>query len=158
MSYCNQEIIVKKVYLLGLALMGSLGALLPAKAMAQSNCVNLQEVTTGQTQIRKQIRVGFLGPGNMHTDFSVPPNSGLTFYEVSFIPENRARYDAQVNFRYSSGAQATVFSSGGDVAPNQVYSRWFVSPTGELPFLINTSVSGENNTAYTISVRGCRDM
>ena len=94
----------------------------------------------------------------MHTDFSVPPNSGLTFYEVSFIPENRARYDAQVNFRYSSGAQATVFSSGGDVAPNQVYSRWFVSPTGELPFLINTSVSGENNTAYTISVRGCRDM
>ncbi len=153
---------MKPSHLMGLALAGSLGAFLPAQAIAQSsqgtNCVNLQEVTSGATQIRKQIKVGFFGPGNIHTDFSVPTNSMLNYFEVSFIPENDARYDAEINFRYSSGAQATVFSSGGDVVSNQVYSRWFVSPTGELPFLINTSVSGENNTAYTIAVRGCADL
>jgi hypothetical protein len=153
---------VKTSYLVGLALAGSLGALLPAPAIAQSaqgtNCVNLQEVTSGATQIRKQIKVGFFGPGNIHTDFSVPPNSNLSYFEVSFIPENDARYDAEINFRYNTGAQATVFSSSGDVTSNLVYSRWFVSPTGELPFLINTSVSGENNTAYTISVRGCAGL
>ena len=52
---------MKRVYLLGLALAGSLGTFLPFKAIAQtaqgSNCVNLQEVTTGQTQIRKQIKI-----------------------------------------------------------------------------------------------------
>ena len=153
---------MKRVYLLGLALAGSLGTFLPFKAIAQtaqgSNCVNLQEVTTGQTQIRKQIKIGFLGPGNIHTDFSVPSNNNLNYFEVSFVPENDANYDVDVNFRYADGAQATVFSSGGDVITNQVYARWFVSPTGETPFLINTSVSGQNNTAYSISIRGCSSL
>ncbi|NEQ44267.1 MAG: hypothetical protein F6K00_12210 [Leptolyngbya sp. SIOISBB] len=102
-----------KTYLVSLALVGSLSAFLPAKAIAQSpqgsNCVNLQEVTTGRTQIRKQIKIGFLGPGNIHTDFSVPSNNSLNYFEVSFVPENDANYDVDVNFRYADGAQATVF-------------------------------------------------
>ena len=153
---------MRKAYMLGLALVGSIGALLPSKAIAQSpqgsGCVNLQEVTTGQTTIRKQIKIGFLGPGNIHTDFSVPSNNNLTYFEVRFIPENDARYDVDINFRYADGAQANVFSADGDVMTNQMYARWFVSPTGATPFLINTSVSGENNTAYTVSVRGCANL
>jgi hypothetical protein len=49
-------------------------------------------------------------------------------------------------------------SQGGNATANQTYTRRFISPTGETPFLVNTSVSGERNIAYTIAVQGCFDF
>ncbi|HIK44741.1 MAG TPA: hypothetical protein IGR64_07600 [Leptolyngbyaceae cyanobacterium M65_K2018_010] len=163
---------MKKRYLLGLVLFASLGSVTgilgadvkadtPAQVVSQANqsntCTDLLEVTTGQAQIRKVIRFSLFGPGNIHVDFAVPPTGTIDFYEVTFIPENNASYQIQVNFRYPDGLQSTVFSTTATPVANQTYSRRFVSPTGERPFLINTSVAGENNIAYTISVRGCRN-
>lgn len=163
---------IKKSYLIGLALLGSLGAMatipvadvsanvspqLIAQTPQEGTCTDLLEVTTGQAQIRKQIRLSFLGPGNIHVDFAVPPTGSIDYYEVQFTPENDATYRVEVNFRYPDGSQANVFSASGAVVRNQVYSRRFVSPTGERPFLINTSISGDNNTAYTVSARGCQN-
>ena len=163
---------MKKKYLVGLVLLGSLGASatllgthvkadtvpeLLAQAEPEPTCVDLQEVTTGQTQIRKQIRPGFLGPGNINVDFSVPSTQEFEFYEVTFMPENDANYRVAINFRYPDGSQSNVWSGSGDAQGGETYSRQFRSPTGEQPFLINTSVAGERNIAYTISVSACVD-
>jgi hypothetical protein len=163
---------MKKAYLAGLVLLGSLGVSatlletqvkadagpeLLAQAGPEATCVDLQEVTTGQTQIRKQIRPGFLGPGNINVDFSVPSTEEFEFYEVTFIPENDANYRVDVNFRYPDGSQSNVWSGSGDAQRDQTYSRRFNSPTGEQPFLINTSVAGERNIAYTIGISACVD-
>lgn len=161
---------MKNHHLVGLALIGSLGVFsgalgtnvkadTPARVISQSDqseiCTDLLEVTTGQAQIRRVIKFSPFGPGNIHLDFAVPPNGTIDYYEVTFTPENNATYQVQVNFRYPDGSQATVFSTSAMVVKNETYSRRFVSPTGERPFLINTSVGGENNIAYNIGVRGC---
>jgi hypothetical protein len=163
---------MKKRYLLGLVLFASLGSItgmLGADAKAdtptqvisqasQSNtCIDLLEVTTGQAQIRRVIKFSLFGPGNIHLDFAVPPNGTIDYYEVTFVPENNATYSLGINFRYPDGSQANVFSASAAVVKDQTYSRRFVSPTGERPFLINTSVGGENNIAYNINVRGCQN-
>jgi hypothetical protein len=161
---------MKKSYLLGLALIGSLGALMgggghevkagtPPHNVAQaksSSCVALQEVTSGQTQIRKLIKIGFFGPGNINTDFSVPSTETFDFYVVKFTPENDANYRASINFRYADGSEATGWSDSGDVTRDQLYTRRVISPIEEQPFLVNISVSGQNNTAYTVAVEACR--
>jgi hypothetical protein len=158
---------MNKQRLIGLAMIGSLGlstAMLGANAQADmlaqtteqsDTCIDLLEVTTGQAQIRRVIKFSLFGPGNIHLDFAVPPNGDIDYYEVTFVPENNANYRMQVNFRYPDGSQATVFSDSANVIKDQVYSRRFVSPTGERPFLINTSVGGQNNIAYNINIRGC---
>jgi hypothetical protein len=163
----------QKTYLIGLALLGSLVTLamqpvhgvsanpspqILAQSQNSGTCTDLLEVTTGQTQIRKQIRFSLLGPGNIHVDFAVPPAGRIDYYEVQFIPENDAVYQVDINFRYPDGSQANVFSARGEAVRNQTYSRQFVSPTGERPFLINSSIGGDNNTAYTVGVRGCRNQ
>jgi hypothetical protein len=98
-----------------------------------------------------------LGPGNINVDFSVPSTQEFEFYEVTFIPENEANYRVAINFRYPDGSQSNVWSGSGDAQQGETYSRQFSSPTGEQPFLINTSVAGERNIAYTISVSACVD-
>jgi hypothetical protein len=120
---------MKKRFLIGLAVLGSLGASAtvlgtPVKANAgaemlaqaeqAATCVELQEVTTGQTQIRRQIKPGFLGPGNIHTDFSVSSTENFEFFEVVFVPENDANYQVDINFRYPDGTEANVFSGSGN--------------------------------------------
>jgi hypothetical protein len=170
----RNKTVKNKAYSVGLALLGSLGVLsgsLGAMAQAQKSpqviaqsrettCIDLQEITTGETEVRKLIRGGvpFVGPGNIHTDFAVPPSENLEYFIVSFTPENDAFYDVEINFRYPDGAQATALSQGGNATANQTYTRRFISPTGETPFLVNTSVSGERNIAYTIAVQGCFDF
>ncbi len=161
---------MKKRYFLGLVLFASLGSLtgilgvdvkadMPTQAISQASqsntCIDLLEVTTGQAQIRRVIKFSLFGPGNIHLDFAVPPNGTINYYEVTFVPENNANYDIGINFRYPDGSQANVFSASATVVKDQVYTRRFVSPTGDRPFLINTSVGGENNIAYNINVRGC---
>jgi hypothetical protein len=163
---------MKKRYFLGLVLFASLGSLTgmlgvdvkadtPAQVTSQASqsntCIDLLEVTTGQAQIRRVIKFSFFGPGNIHLDFAVPPNGTIDYYEVTFVPENNATYSLGVNFRYPDGSQANVFSASAAVEKDRTYSRRFVSPTGERPFLINTSVGGENNIAYNINVRGCQN-
>jgi hypothetical protein len=163
---------MKKRALIGLALLGSLGVsatalgtpvkanaspemLAQAEAEAEPTCVDLQEVTTGQTQIRRQIKPGFLGPGNIHTDFSVSSAENFEFFEVVFVPENDANYQVDINFRYPDGTEANVFSGSGNAQRGETYSQRLISPTGQAPFLINTSVAGENNIAYSVTVKGC---
>jgi hypothetical protein len=163
---------MKKRYLLGLVLFASLGSLTgmlgadvkadtPAPVISQATqsnpCIDLLEVTTGQAEIRRVIKFSLFGPGNIHLDFAVPPNGTINYYEVMFVPENNATYSLGVNFRYPDGSQANVFSASAAVEKDRTYSRRFVSPTGERPFLINTSVGGENNIAYRINVRGCQN-
>lgn len=163
---------MKKGNWIGLALLGSLGvsATVLGTAVKANNmpelltqaspgptCVDLQEVTTGQTQIRKQIRPGFLGPGNINVDFTVPSTEDFAFYEVTFVPENDANYRVDVNFRYPDGSQSNVWSGSGSAQRGETYTRQFRSPTGEQPFLINTSVVGERNIAYTVGVSACQN-
>jgi hypothetical protein len=164
------NIVMKKTLFTSLALLVSLGVTatvletpvkadavteMLAQAEAEPTCVDLQEVTTGQTQIRRQIKPGFLGPGNIHTDFSVPSTENFEFFEVVFVPENDANYQVDINFRYSDGTEANVFSGSGNAQRGETYSQRLISPTGQAPFLINTSVAGENNIAYSVTVKGC---
>lgn len=150
---------MKKLYLTGLLLIGSLGALIPTglgtRVQAAERCIPLKEVTTGQSVINKQIKVALFGNNNFNTDFAVPAGTNFQFFKVKFVPENDATYAVEVNFKYSNTSSATVFNQKGLVEREKLYERKFISPTNDIPYQVNTNIGGDNNNAYTISVAGC---
>ena len=163
---------MKKNHLIGLALAGSLGtfasifgAVVPASAVAPTiaqskqsanSCTPLQEVSTGQTSIRKLIDIDLFNSGNVDTDFAVPSGANFAYYNVTFTPENNATYDVAIYFKYSDGTSSSVFNADKALEANRTYTRNFITPTGEDPFQVNTRISGQNRTAYTIEVSGCQ--
>ncbi|WP_084555007.1 hypothetical protein [[Phormidium ambiguum] IAM M-71] len=153
---------MKKTHFLvcGIVATGASAALLTAVSHAQTppplpplqrNCVFLKEVSTGQIQIRKVVRVG-----NENTDFAVPTGIRFTSYVAQFLPENNANYQANLFFKYNDGSNARVFSKtiAGKRFQREVGA--FRSPTGRQPFQINFNVSSNRNNAYQVAVMACR--
>lgn len=121
------------------------------------DCIPLEEVSTGQTEIRKQIKNELLGPGNWNTDFAVPGEENFDFFVAFFTPENDARYQGAVYFKYPDETTTTVFDGERDLQRNETYSQIFVSPTvGKQPSQINARIGGQTNTVYRIAFLGCK--
>lgn len=123
----------------------------PPLPALQKNCVFLKEVSTGQIEIRKVVRVG-----NENTDFAVPTGVRFKSYVAQFLPENNANYQANLFFKYNDGSNARVFSKtiAGKRFQREVGA--FRSPTGRQPFQINFNVSSNRNNAYQVAVMACR--
>ncbi len=152
---------MRKYYAASFGILASAGLFLGGfspnrKAIAQEVCIPLQEVTTGQTAIQKQIKNSVLFNNNWNTDFSVPDTQSFEFFVLVMTPDNTGTYKGEVNFKYSDTSAATVLSRSLELEREQTYSRAFASPTGKQPFQINARIGGENNNSYTVSVLGCR--
>ncbi len=149
---------MRKPNLLALSLIGSCSVViggLSTSVQAAEECVALKEVTTGSTEITKQIKLDLFGNNNWNTDFAVPPGQDFQFFKVEFTPQNNASYTVKVNFKYSNNSSSTVLDRQGFVDRGETYTRPFVSPTGEEPYQVNTNIGGDRNNAYTVSVAGC---
>lgn len=161
-----------------LAVVGTAAAMLPSLAVANSaddsgldptveaqtmtsptgtglSCVALQEVTTGQTELRRRIENrAFLGH-NWHTDWLVPTQTDFTYFVAIVTPENTAPYWLDVHLRMPHGGSEKVFSDRADAEAGSTFIIPFGSSTGRQPAVVNTRLGGLNGNFYTLSVVAC---
>jgi heat shock protein HslJ len=122
----------------------------------EDNCIAFQEVTTGQTEIRKRIENRVITRGNWNTDFLVPNTQEFDYFVAIITPENTAPYEFTAHLRLPGGGAEPAFSGRSDVEAGTAYSIPFQSPTGRQPVVINARVGGVNGNFYTISMVGCQ--
>lgn len=113
------------------------------------SCVALQEVTTGETEIRKRIENRVIAQGNWNTDFLVPSDE-FSYFTAILTPENNGTYQVTPNLRFSTGAYESAFTIRTSLVAGQTYSFPFQSPTGRQPAVINMRVGGVNGHVYLI--------
>lgn len=119
---------------------------------APKKCIYLREITTKQAVVRKVIATN---NSNANTDFAVPTGIQFTSYIGKLIPENNARYQADVNLKYNDGSSSTVVSRTIQARRFYLYNQPFRTPTGRQPFQINTRVTGDRNNAYQVALLAC---
>lgn len=122
----------------------------------EDDCIALQEVTTGQTEIRKRIENRIITSGNWNTDFLVPTGGNFDYFVAIITAENTAPYEFMANLRLPGGGSEVAFRGRSDVQAGTTYSIPFQSPTGRQPTVINARVGGVNGNFYTISMAGCQ--
>ncbi|MGF1570956.1 MAG: hypothetical protein ACFCVD_23255 [Nodosilinea sp.] len=118
-------------------------------------CVALQEVTTGETEIRKRIENRLIAQGNWNTDFLVPSGQEFTYYVAIITPENDDAYEMIANMRFSDGSSEQAFSRRADLTNGETYAIPFQSSTFTPAAVINLRVGGTNGNFYTISAAAC---
>jgi hypothetical protein len=117
--------------------------------------VALQEVTTGQTEVRKRIENRAFGSNNWHTDWLVPTQPNVSYFVAVVTPENTAPYWLDVHLRMPHGGSEQVFSDSADAVAGSTFIIPFASATGRQPAVVNTRLGGVNGNFYTISVAAC---
>jgi len=132
----------------------------PSEAeMQQRGCQYLREVSTGQTHIRKTIRISlgvFVRRGNADADFAVPAGINFTNYIAVMVPEHEAAYKTAVHLKYPEGRSDTVYQRDVPLERGRTYALPFRSPTQAQPYQVNLNISGENGNAYTIAAIACQ--
>lgn len=122
---------------------------------AASTCIPLQEVTTGQNEIRKRIENRSLLGNNWNTDFIVPNEPAFSYFVAFVTPENNGPYWLDLHLRMPHGGSEKVLSERADLQSGSTYSIPFQSDTGRQPAVINARLGGVNGNFYTISVAAC---
>jgi len=121
-------------------------------------CVLLEEVTTGQTEIRKRIENRIITQGNWSTDFVVPSGQEFSYFVAILSPEHNAPYELIVNFKHREAPTVEqVYSNRADLEEGEVYAVPLQSSTNRQPFQVNTRVGGTNGDVYTIAVAACAE-
>ncbi|NMF84509.1 hypothetical protein [Nodosilinea sp. P-1105] len=129
---------------------------LVAQADTMENpCVLLQEVTTGQTEVRKRIENRVISRNNWHTDFLVPNSPEFDYFVALVTAENTGPYHLDIHLRLPQGGSEPAFSGRADVEAGTTYVIPFQSPTGRHPALINARLGGINGNFYSISIAAC---
>jgi hypothetical protein len=119
------------------------------------SCVALQEVTTGQTEIRKRIENRVITRGNWNTDFLVPAGQEFSFFVALITPEHSAPFQFNPNIRFSDGSRESLFTIRADLTRNETYSIPFQPSGNRQAAIVNARVGGVNGNFYTISIVGC---
>jgi hypothetical protein len=122
---------------------------------APSTCIPLQEVTTGQNEIRKRIENRSILGNNWHTDFIVPNDTEFSYFVALVTPENTGAYWMDVHLRMPQGGSEKVLSERADLQAGSTISIPFESPTGRQPAVVNARLGGVNGNFYTIAVAAC---
>jgi hypothetical protein len=122
----------------------------------ETSCIPLQEVTTGQNEIRKRIENRAVLGNNWHTDFVVPNDTEFSYFVALITPENDGPYWMDVHLRQSHGGSEKVFSERADLEAGVTVSVPFESPTGRQPAVVNVRLGGVNGNFYTIAVAACQ--
>lgn len=126
-----------------------------ATEASASTCTPLQEVTTGQNEIRKRIENRSLLGNNWNTDFLVPNEPTFSYFVAFVTPENNGPYWLDLHLRMPHGGSEKVLSERADLQSGSTYSIPFQSDTGRQPTVINARLGGVNGNFYTISVAAC---
>jgi hypothetical protein len=121
------------------------------------SCSALQEVTTGETEIRKRIENRVFTSGNWNTDFLVPSNQDISYFVALVTPENTGPYELTINLAYANSNPLTAVSRSATVDANTTYAIPFQSAIPEQPFRVNARVGGVNGNVYTIAIVGCEE-
>ena len=121
-----------------------------------SSCIPLQEVTTGQNEIRKRIENRSILGNNWHTDFVVPNDTEFSYFVALVTPENDGPYWMDIHLRQSQGGSEKVLSERADLTAAATVSVPFESPTGRQPAVVNVRLGGVNGNFYTIAVAACQ--
>ncbi len=124
-------------------------------SVEESTCIPLQEVTTGESEIRKRIENRSILGNNWHTDFIVPNDTEFSYFVALVTPENNGAYWMDVHLRQAHGGSEKVFSERADLEAGMTVSIPFESPTERQPAVVNTRLGGVNGNFYTISVAAC---
>lgn len=119
---------------------------------APKGCVYLREITTGRIAIRKVVASN---NSNANTDFAVPTGTRFVSYVGKLIPENNARYQAEINLKYNDNSKSQVVNRQIQAKRFYLYQQPFRTPTARQPFQINARVTGDRNTAYQMAVLAC---
>jgi hypothetical protein len=127
----------------------------PSPTGTGRSCVPLQEVTTGQTEIRKRIENRAVAGNNWHTDWVVPNQPNFSYFVAIVSPENTASYWLDIHLRLPQGGSEPAFSDSADAVAGSTFIIPFQSPTGRQPAVINTRLGGMNGNFYTIAVAAC---
>jgi hypothetical protein len=137
--------------LLGCTSVALLSGGAPVQAQSPKDCEPLQEVSTGNTAVRKVIKVG-----DQNTDFSVPTSETFKAYVVTLTPENDANYPLTINLKYNDGSSSTAYKRNVPLQRGVADVRAFRTPTERQPYQLNVVVSGALNNAYQLSAMACR--
>jgi len=129
---------------------------LVSQASADNACIALQEVTTGQSEVRKRIETRPLGRNNWHLDFLVPQEPTFSYFVAIVTPENTGPYWIDLHLRLPQGGSEKVFSDQAGVRAGTTYTIPFQSPTGRQPAVVNSRIGGVNGNYYTIAMAACR--
>ncbi|WP_204137345.1 META domain-containing protein [Halomicronema sp. CCY15110] len=124
-------------------------------AEPEEACVALQEVTTGQTEIRKRIENRLVLQGNWNTDFLVPNNRNFDYFVALITPENTGPYEFTANLVFPQGGTEPALSRRSDIQAGMTYSIPFQSLTGRQPAIVNARVGGINGNFYTLAIAAC---
>lgn len=127
----------------------------PSPTGSGRSCVQLQEVTTGQTTVRKRIENRAVAGNNWHTDWLVPNQPNFSYFVAIVTPENTASYWLDVHLRMPHGGSEKVFSDSADALAGSTFIIPFQSVTGRQPAIVNTRLGGLNGNFYTIAVAAC---
>jgi hypothetical protein len=119
------------------------------------SCRPLQEVTTGQTEVRKRIENRAIAGNNWHTDWLVPNQPNFSYFVAIVTPENTASYWLDIHLRLPQGGSEKVFSDSANAVAGSTFIIPFASPTGRQPAVVNTRLGGLNGNFYTIAVAAC---
>lgn len=120
------------------------------------SCVALQEISTGETEIRKRIENRVIAQGNWNTDFLVPSDQEFSYFTAIVTPENNGTFQITPNLRISNGATESAFTIRTSMVAGETYSFPFQSPTNRQPAVINMRVGGVNGHVYTLAVLACQ--
>lgn len=128
------------------------------EADPSDSCVLLEELTTGNTEIRKRIENRIILQGNWSTDFIVPSGQEFSYFVAILSPEHNAPYELIVNFKHRDEPTIEqVYSNRADLEEGETYAVPLQSSTSRQPFQVNTRVGGTNGDVYTISVAACTE-
>ena len=141
----------------GLGFISTLMIHLPAHA---DTCTALPVLGGQGFEVRKRIDGrpgGILVGNNWNTDFVVPTGIRFNYYAVTITPENDARYDVSVHFKYPNSTSDTVFQNGDvQLARWNAWRMNLQSPTGRQPYQVNLRIGGANGNVYRARVSACR--
>jgi len=127
-------------------------------AVAAGQCVALKVVEGGgSTLVRKSIKKGAFGPGNLNTDFAIPTGLRFDYYVLEFLPENNEHYDGSVTMKNADGSSSTAYSGSGNLTRGKTYYMPFRSPTLTQPYQLNLWVGSGENNSYQARIWACRD-
>lgn len=121
----------------------------------EDNCIALQEVTTGETEVRKRIENRVISSGNWNTDFLVPTDQDFDYFVALLTPENNATYELTINLRFPDNTSLAAYSNRAEVTAGETYAVPFQSSTKQQPIRVNARVGGVNGNVYTIAIAAC---
>ncbi len=95
---------------------------------------------------------------NWNTDFVVPGGQPFRRFRTEIVPEQKVRYDIEVNLKYADGTHDQSFKQSVELLPGKTFAVEASPRTNDVPFQVNVLIGGVEraiDTTYRLTVYGC---